>query len=173
MGSIHVEPLTACGDETECYGGNREGRQSFHSISTKEENLEDSYLYSFLYYCTRSLFFWNERADAAVAGEVDEGKIKDFDFLSPAEKRIIEEHANNEREEGVDVILVASDLREFKLNLRRWVMGTSPLYILVSGWNKVVKECRLEEGNKIRLWSFHVNDQLYIAMVPLSPTESG
>ncbi|CAA0168920.1 unnamed protein product [Arabidopsis thaliana] len=202
MGTIHDEPFTACGDETECFGGNREGSQSFHSSSTKEENLEDSYLY--LVHQRRASSpgtreptpEWLVRLMRVKYGEnpinvinkeltatnvkphhrrlsMPFSQIIDFEFLNPDEKRIIEEHANKEREEGVDVILVNFDRREYMLNLRRWNMGTSPLYILVSGRYNVVKGCRLKEGNEIRIWSFHFDDQLYLAMVPLTPTESG
>ncbi|KAL1214337.1 B3 domain-containing protein [Cardamine amara subsp. amara] len=96
-------------------------------------------------------------------------KIVDEDFLNPAEERVVDLQYRKILKTGVDATLVASDLREFELNLRLWPMGNTHLFNLVSGWNDVVKNCRLKENDQIRLWSFHANDKLYFAFVPLLP----
>ncbi|CAL9233858.1 unnamed protein product [Arabidopsis halleri] len=93
--------------------------------------------------------------------------IVELEFLNHEEKRAIEEDANKVNKEGVDAILVTSDLREFPVNLRLWDMRGSLQYNLVTGWNQVVEDCRLKEKRNIRLWSFHSNDKLYFALVPL------
>ncbi|CAA0370988.1 unnamed protein product [Arabidopsis thaliana] len=94
-------------------------------------------------------------------------QIVELEFLNHEEKRAIEEDANRVRKEGVDAILVDSHLREFPVNLRLRDMRGILLYNLVAGWNQVVTDCLLEENTNIRLWSFHADDTLYFALVPL------
>ncbi|CAD5320082.1 unnamed protein product [Arabidopsis thaliana] len=56
-----------------------------------------------------------------------------------------------------------------ELNLRRWNMRSTSIYVLASRWKKVVSDNTLIEGQRIRLWSFHSLAKLYIALVPLDP----
>lgn len=71
--------------------------------------------------------------------------IVELEFLNHEEKRAIEEDANKVNKEGVDAILVTSDLREFPVNLRLWDIRGSLQYNLVTGWNiQVVEDCRLK-----------------------------
>ncbi|EOA36683.1 hypothetical protein CARUB_v10012044mg [Capsella rubella] len=101
-------------------------------------------------------------------------QIHDLQFLRPSEERIIERrHGKKLCKGGVDSVLVGSDLKEFELNLVRWNVGDNPPYYLKGGWNRVVKEYQLKKHDEIRLWSFHVGEELYFAMVPTSSTESG
>ncbi|XP_010462571.1 PREDICTED: B3 domain-containing protein At2g24670-like [Camelina sativa] len=100
-------------------------------------------------------------------------KIEDLEFLTPSEENIIRRHARKLRDDGLASILVASDLKEYKVKLARWNMGKNPPYFLTSGWNHVVSDYQLQTHDKICLWSFHVGKTLYFAMVPTSQTESG
>ncbi|CAH2038830.1 unnamed protein product [Thlaspi arvense] len=104
--------------------------------------------------------------------------IVDLEFLNPVEERTIQQHVRKTSSKGVDAKLVSSDLREFDVNLRRWNMkkksgGFTPVYNLVTGWNRVVKDCGLKEKDNICLWSFHSDGELHFALVPPPPSDSG
>ncbi|EFH55605.1 hypothetical protein ARALYDRAFT_902223 [Arabidopsis lyrata subsp. lyrata] len=109
-------------------------------------------------------------------------QILDMGFLNKEELRMIDKHYKkrllrkkkhykkiNDSDKGADVTLVNSKGQQWKLNLRRWDMWSTFNYVLASGWNKVVPGNTLEEGLRLRLWSFHSQDKLYIALVPLDP----
>ncbi|CAN8311358.1 unnamed protein product [Cochlearia groenlandica] len=92
-------------------------------------------------------------------------RILDITFLRPEEKRIVE----GTDLEGLDVKLMVSEEKEFGLNLRRWKMNNTFTYNLVKGWKSVIKGCGLTNGYMIDLWSFHVDDEVYLAFVPPNP----
>ncbi|CAH8264417.1 unnamed protein product [Arabidopsis lyrata] len=109
-------------------------------------------------------------------------QILDMGFLNKEELGMIDKHYKkrllrkkkhykkiNDSDKGADVTLVNSKGQQWKLNLRRWDMWSTFNYVLASGWNKVVPGNTLEEGLRLRLWSFHSQDKLYIALVPLDP----
>ncbi|CAE6024174.1 unnamed protein product [Arabidopsis arenosa] len=104
-------------------------------------------------------------------------QILDMGFLNKEELGMIDKHYRkkkhykkiNDSDKGADVTLVNSKGQQWKLNLRRWDMWSTSNYVLASGWNKVVPGNTLEEGLRLRLWSFHSLDKLYIALVPLDP----
>ncbi|KAG7568728.1 hypothetical protein ISN45_Aa04g015220 [Arabidopsis thaliana x Arabidopsis arenosa] len=109
-------------------------------------------------------------------------QILDMGFLNKEELGMIDKHYKksllrkkkhykkiNDSDKGADVTLVNSKGQQWKLNLRRWDMSSTFNYVLASGWNKVVPGNTLEEGLRLRLWSFHSLDKLYIALVPLDP----
>ncbi|CAH8308221.1 unnamed protein product [Eruca vesicaria subsp. sativa] len=91
-------------------------------------------------------------------------QILDEDFVTEEEKTIL-----GLREEGVDATIVDCELHEWEVNLRIWDMNR-PVYNLVTGWNQVVKDVKLQEKDNIRLWSFHSNDKLFFALILLPPS---
>ncbi|KAF8103983.1 hypothetical protein N665_0181s0006 [Sinapis alba] len=107
--------------------------------------------------------------------------IIDTEFLSPREQRMIEEDEPKKYKSGINAKLVvkfvgSDDLKEFGVNLRRWKMPKktgSPTFVynLVTGWNKVVDGCGLNENDEIRLWSYHSDGELcfVLALAPPPP----
>lgn len=61
-------------------------------------------------------------------------------FMTDNEKEMLKE------KEHVEVSLVDNKLHEYKtLNLVKWNMNSSSIYVLTTGWNDVVKDNKLEE----------------------------
>ncbi|KAL0854714.1 hypothetical protein Bca101_059866 [Brassica carinata] len=108
--------------------------------------------------------------------------IIDLEFLTLTEQRLIEEDEGKKHKTGVNAILVVkfvdSDvLKDFDVNFRRWKMpkkSGSPTFVynLVTGWNKVVDGCGLDENDKIRVWSFHSDGKLCFALALALATPS-
>ncbi|XP_010431597.1 PREDICTED: LOW QUALITY PROTEIN: B3 domain-containing protein At2g24670-like [Camelina sativa] len=98
-------------------------------------------------------------------------QIVELDFLNHAEELIIENDANRLPKVGVNAILLATyrtEVKEYIMRLKLWMMGDCPVYNLVTNWNQVVKDFSLESKDQISLWSFRSEDQLYFVIVPFS-----
>nr|XP_027064946.1 putative B3 domain-containing protein At1g05615 [Coffea arabica] len=54
-----------------------------------------------------------------------------------------------------------------RIKFKKWYMGNSEVYVLVSGWNEVVKRNGLKPETPVQLWSFKKDSQLYFVLVRL------
>ncbi|CAL9235150.1 unnamed protein product [Arabidopsis halleri] len=116
---------------------------------------------------TRLLMPWKQILDMGFLNKEELGMIaKNY------KKRLLRRNKHYKKisdcDKGADVILVSSEGQE-KLKLKRWDMSSTSNYALGSGWNKVVAGNSLEKGQRLRVWSFHSLEKLYIALVPLDP----
>ncbi|OIW21705.1 hypothetical protein TanjilG_08325 [Lupinus angustifolius] len=91
-------------------------------------------------------------------------QIKNLGFLREGELETLG------HKKGISVTLIQPSLNLTKLTLVRWDMrkenGTnSSNYVLRSSWMNVVNSNQLEEGDKVQVWSFRVQEELHIALV--------
>ncbi|KAL0740708.1 hypothetical protein Bca4012_082221 [Brassica carinata] len=110
-------------------------------------------------------------------------QMADMDFLTEAELKILEKHHkgkhakkgvddDDDSTKGVDVVLLHRNGgdRKWNLNMRIWEMRSSFNYALCTGWNKLVRDNKLQRNQTITLWSFHSHDgKLYFAFDPPTP----
>ncbi|XP_010473874.1 PREDICTED: putative B3 domain-containing protein At2g27410 [Camelina sativa] len=98
-------------------------------------------------------------------------QLKNPDFLTEEEIRIIDEQAMKLRKEGVSVDLVDPQMKKHALELRKWKMSGNWNYVFVVGWNDVVAANGFEVDDFFPLWSFRSGrGKLCFALVP--PTEA-
>ncbi|CAH8264401.1 unnamed protein product [Arabidopsis lyrata] len=116
---------------------------------------------------TRLLMPWNQILDMGFLNKEELGMI-DKHYKKRLLRRKKHYKKISDCDKGADVILVSSEGQQ-KLKLKRWDMSSTSNYALGSGWNKVVAGNSLEKGQRIRVWSFHSLDKLYIALVLLDP----
>ncbi|KAK4263208.1 hypothetical protein QN277_028654 [Acacia crassicarpa] len=93
--------------------------------------------------------------------------LKAEDFLKPAEINLLmTKDPKTNKLNGIPVLVLDPNLKEFYLVLKRWQMTTSITYNLTSRWYDVVKYNNFQVGDVLQLWSFRgLDDQLGFALV--------
>ncbi|KAI9087316.1 hypothetical protein K1719_030786 [Acacia pycnantha] len=95
--------------------------------------------------------------------------LKAEDFLKPEELDLLmTKDAKTKKFEGIPVLVLDPNLKEFNLVLKRWKMTNSITYNLTHRWYDVVKCNNFQVGDVVQLWSFRrLGDQLGFAVVKL------
>ncbi|KAG5069026.1 hypothetical protein AAZX31_01G103600 [Glycine max] len=89
------------------------------------------------------------------------------EFLTQAEiKKLDERNGSNGKGRLVGLELTVLDpcLREFTLPLKKWSMQRTDTYNLVTDWNSIVSTNEFEEGQELQIWSFRVDNKLYLLL---------
>ncbi|XP_022993321.1 B3 domain-containing protein At2g31420-like [Cucurbita maxima] len=90
-----------------------------------------------------------------------------FDFTTEEEKKLLDEQENKNKK-GMNVVMIYDVGRESIICLKKWKIGSSDTYCLMTQWNKLVEETALKAGEHIQLWCFRKDEaQLCLAMVKL------
>ncbi|XP_019094701.1 PREDICTED: putative B3 domain-containing protein At2g27410 [Camelina sativa] len=98
-------------------------------------------------------------------------QVKNPNFLTEEETRIIDEQAMKLRKQGVSVDLIDPQMKKHALELRKWKMSGNWNYVFVVGWNHVVAANGFQVDDFFPLWSFRFGSgKLCFALVP--PTEA-
>ncbi|XP_010513164.1 PREDICTED: putative B3 domain-containing protein At2g27410 [Camelina sativa] len=102
-------------------------------------------------------------------------QVKNPDFLTEEETRIIDKQARKLRKEGVSVDLVDPQMKKHALELRKWKMSGNWNYVFVVGWNDVVSANGFQVDDFFPLWSFRSgrSGKLCFALVPPTETSHG
>ncbi|XP_010509954.1 PREDICTED: putative B3 domain-containing protein At2g27410 [Camelina sativa] len=102
-------------------------------------------------------------------------QVKNPDFLTEEETRIIDEQARKLRKEGVSVDLVDPQMKKHALELRKWKMSGNWNYVFVVGWNDVVSANGFQVDDFFPLWSFRSgrSGKLCFALVPPTKASHG
>ncbi|KAK7333493.1 hypothetical protein VNO80_30267 [Phaseolus coccineus] len=88
------------------------------------------------------------------------------DFLTKEEITKLNERENGSddgRLIGLEVTVMDPCLREYTLPMKKWSMTTNT-YNLVKEWNKIVSANQFEEDHELQIWSFRVNNKLYLLL---------
>ncbi|XP_050919493.1 B3 domain-containing protein At2g24670-like [Lathyrus oleraceus] len=85
-------------------------------------------------------------------------------FLTEIEKTILETRDQEGKPVGLKVIVLDPYFNEFPLSLKKWNMSTTSVYNLVQDWSPVLLENNFKENQKLDIWSFRVNDNLYFLL---------
>ncbi|KAL3037984.1 hypothetical protein AAZX31_01G103500 [Glycine max] len=89
------------------------------------------------------------------------------EFLTQAEiEKLDERNGSNGKGRLVGLELTVLDpcLREFTLPLKKWSMQRTDTYNLVTDWNSIVSTNEFEEGQELQIWSFRVDNKLYLLL---------
>ncbi|KAL5080476.1 hypothetical protein RYX36_008897 [Vicia faba] len=86
------------------------------------------------------------------------------DFLTEIEKASLETRDQEEKPIGIKVTVLDPCFNEFSLFLKKWNMKTTSIYILHQDWTHVLLENNFEENKKLDIWSFRVNEKLYLLL---------
>ncbi|KAL5080464.1 hypothetical protein RYX36_008885 [Vicia faba] len=90
-------------------------------------------------------------------------KIKS-DFLTEIEKAILETRDQEGKPIGLKVTVLDPCFNEFSLFLKKWNMNTTSIYNLVQDWTLVLSKNNFKENQMIDIWSFRVNNKLYLLL---------
>ncbi|KAK4263205.1 hypothetical protein QN277_028652 [Acacia crassicarpa] len=93
--------------------------------------------------------------------------LKAEDFIKPEEINLLmTKDPKTNKLNGIPVLVLDPNLKEFNLVLKRWQMTTSITYNLTHRWYDVVKCNNFQVGDVLQLWSFRrLDDQLGFALV--------
>lgn len=107
-------------------------------------------------------------------------KLRIHDFVTEEERKLLNQHSNNNNKKGMDVPIIDPDLKERRICLKKWKIGSGDVYCLMTQWNSFVEETALRSGDFIQLWSFRKDEfdeaeetekistsRLWLAMVKL------
>lgn len=86
------------------------------------------------------------------------------DFLTEIEKATLETRDQEEKPVGLKVTLLDPCFNEFSLSLKKWNMNTTSIYNLVQDWTPVLEKNNFKENQKFDIWSFRVNNKLYLLL---------
>ncbi|KAL5063221.1 hypothetical protein RYX36_024970 [Vicia faba] len=86
------------------------------------------------------------------------------DFLTEIEKATLETRDQEEKPIGIKVTVLDPCFNEFSLFLKKWNMKTTSIYILHQDWTHVLLENKFKENQKLDIWSFRVNEKLYLLL---------
>ncbi|XP_023550643.1 B3 domain-containing protein At2g31420-like [Cucurbita pepo subsp. pepo] len=90
-----------------------------------------------------------------------------FDFTTEEERRFLNEH-DNKNKRGMNVVIIDDVGGESNICLKKWKIGSSDTYCLMTQWNALVEATGLKAGDHIQLWSFRKDEaQLCLALVKL------
>jgi len=84
------------------------------------------------------------------------------DFLTLDEITKLDKRENG-KPVGLEVTVLDPYLREYTLPMKKWEMKTNT-YNLVKEWNKIVLANKFEEDQELQIWSFRVNNKLYLLL---------
>ncbi|KAI5353923.1 PREDICTED: B3 [Prunus dulcis] len=72
---------------------------------------------------------------------------------------------------GTPVKVLDPSLKEYTLRLKKWTMGGSVVYNLVSGWREIAKANKLKTSDTLQLWSFRDDsNKLGFVLIKISTT---
>ncbi|KAK4263206.1 hypothetical protein QN277_028653 [Acacia crassicarpa] len=93
--------------------------------------------------------------------------LKAEDFIKPEEINLLmTKDPKTNKLNGIPVLVLDPNLKEFNLVLKRWQMTTSITYNLTRRWYDVLKCNNFQVGDVLQLWSFReLDDQLGFALV--------
>ena len=91
-------------------------------------------------------------------------QVLNHGFLTEEERRRF--NIDNKQQE-INALLIEPSLAQSGIKFKKWYMGNSEVYVLVSGWNEVVKRNGLKPETQVQLWSFKKDSQLYFVLVRL------
>ncbi|XP_020885111.1 putative B3 domain-containing protein At2g27410 [Arabidopsis lyrata subsp. lyrata] len=138
------------------------------NVMRREENGYNPKLIS-----TRKLFK-TDLASLQARLSVPFRQVKNPDFLTEEETRIINEQALKIRKEGVSVDLVDPLLKKHVLDLRKWKMTGNWYYVFVDGWKNVLAANSFKVDDFFPLWSFRSGKgKLCFALVPPTASHEG
>ncbi|RZC29490.1 B3 domain-containing protein At2g31720-like [Glycine soja] len=89
------------------------------------------------------------------------------EFLTQAEIEKLDERNGSNRKGrlvGLELTVLDPCLREFTLPLKKWSMQRTDTYNLVTDWNSIVSTNEFEEGQELQIWSFRVDNKLYLLL---------
>ncbi|CAI8594112.1 unnamed protein product [Vicia faba] len=90
-------------------------------------------------------------------------KIKS-DFLTEIEKATLETRDQEGKPIGLKVTVLDPCFNEFSLFLKKWNMKSTSIYNLVQDWTLVLLKNNFKENQMIDIWSFRVNNKLYLLL---------
>ncbi|GAB4857879.1 hypothetical protein Ancab_015784 [Ancistrocladus abbreviatus] len=91
-------------------------------------------------------------------------------FLTDDEREVINSKDEKGNPKGIDTTVIDPSLQIRDIKLRKWCYSSSASYVLVSGWNNVVRHNRLKTGDTVQVWSFRMQGKLGFALVNLGQT---
>ncbi|KAL5076481.1 hypothetical protein RYX36_015465 [Vicia faba] len=86
------------------------------------------------------------------------------DFLTEIEKATLKTRDQEGKPIGIKVTVLDPCFNEFSLFLKKWNMKTTSIYILHQDWTPVLLENNFKENQKLDIWSFRVNEKLYLLL---------
>ncbi|XP_058746136.1 B3 domain-containing protein At2g31720-like [Vicia villosa] len=86
------------------------------------------------------------------------------DFLTEIEKASLKTRDQEGRPFGLKVTVLDPCFNEFSLSLKKWDMKTTSIYNLHQDWTPVLLKNNFKEHQKLDIWSFRVNDKLYLLL---------
>ncbi|XP_050919530.1 B3 domain-containing protein At3g25182-like [Lathyrus oleraceus] len=86
------------------------------------------------------------------------------DFLTEIEKATLETRDQEGKPVGLKVTVLDPCFNEFSLSLKKWNVNTTSIYNLVQDWTPVLEKNNFKENKKFDIWSFRVNDKLYLLL---------
>ncbi|CAL5197088.1 unnamed protein product [Lathyrus oleraceus] len=87
-----------------------------------------------------------------------------YDFLTEIEKATLETRDQEGKPVGLKVTMLDPCFNEFSLSLKKWNMNTTSIYNLIQDWTPVLEKNNFKENQKFDIWSFRVNDKLYLLL---------
>ncbi|KAK8652467.1 hypothetical protein V6N13_126499 [Hibiscus sabdariffa] len=91
------------------------------------------------------------------------------EFLTDEEKNVLGQGSKR----SIEALVIEPGLKKRNMKLKRWEMKkkngkpSSVMYVFTSGWNSVVRDNDLKEGDVMQIWSFRANAKLCFALVLL------
>ncbi|KAE8653732.1 hypothetical protein F3Y22_tig00117056pilonHSYRG00081 [Hibiscus syriacus] len=82
-------------------------------------------------------------------------QVQSHAFLTESEAQHLEGKNNT-----ITALLLEPSMVKTEVNLNKWVMGKSSMYVIKTAWNSVVKNNGLKDTTVVRLWSFRANSTL-------------
>ncbi|KAL3519183.1 hypothetical protein ACH5RR_021772 [Cinchona calisaya] len=92
-------------------------------------------------------------------------KVANHGFLTEEERSRFNRH--NKHQEINAILIGTSIAHQFTIKLKKWYMGKTETYALMSGWKEVVRRNGLKPGQLVQLWSFKKASQLFFVLVRL------
>ncbi|KAK8473936.1 hypothetical protein V6N13_094087 [Hibiscus sabdariffa] len=94
------------------------------------------------------------------------------EFLNDEEKNVLVQGSKR----SIEALVIEPCLKKRNMKSKRWEMKkkngkpSSVMYVFTCGWNSVVRDNDLKEGDVMQIWSFRANAKLCFALVILDPS---
>ncbi|KAE8653733.1 SET domain protein 16 isoform 1 [Hibiscus syriacus] len=86
-------------------------------------------------------------------------QVQSHVFLTESEAQHLEGKNNT-----ITALLLEPSMVKTEVNFRKWMMGKSPMYVIKTAWNSIVKNNGLKDTTVVRLWSFRADSTLCFAL---------